>query len=502
MQPDTAISFNGPAVTGKVAIEAIGAVTGCVEDSIAAELPAVRLQGGIPAIANLDQYAGVWAISEIAARSLIGMVNNLNVSQHVAENQAGVAAAAQDFGYDVVFGNVAVVELSGTMTKYGSSFSREGSTLRARKAIRAAANDPNITGILLKIDSPGGTIAGTQDLANDVRTAATRKNVVAFCEDQCCSAAFWVASQADNVYAANDTTIVGSIGTLMVVEDWSKYAENKGVKVHLVKTGSMKGAGVPGTAVSEDHLLSWQKTVNELNSSFVGAVQKGRSMTKAEIKALTDATLHTGAEAIEMKLIDGIQSLDKVLATLSRAKPKGTSASVPVHTESVMSQGTTTTDPVAATFDQIVGGCKGINLENGDDARFVADCQKRKLTAEQAKDQWAETLQARISSRDEELQKARVTATARGASPTAPATLADGNKGTDGRADAGDPITAWESLVAENLKACGDNRAQAISRTVQEHPEAHEAYLQAYNAKHPNASDRLKQMRMARRKAG
>src|SRR5690606_31819803 len=129
----------------------------------------------------------------------------------------------------------------GAMTKQGSSFGG-ASTVRTRRAIRSAAADKSVSAIMLLIDSPGGSVSGTSDLADDVANAKKKKPVYAYIEDTCCSAAYWVASQCSAIYA-NPTAIVGSIGTYMVVADYSRMAENAGVKVHCISTGKYKGAG-------------------------------------------------------------------------------------------------------------------------------------------------------------------------------------------------------------------------------------------------------------------
>jgi ClpP class serine protease len=115
---------------------------------------------------------------------------------------------------------IAGIAMAGQITKGDSSYGG-CSSVRVRKAVRKAVNDDQVTAILLHIDSPGGTVAGTGDLADDVAAADKRKPVYCYVEDLGASAAYWVGSQARRVYA-NPTAMIGSIGTVAVVEDSSR----------------------------------------------------------------------------------------------------------------------------------------------------------------------------------------------------------------------------------------------------------------------------------------
>ncbi len=146
--------------------------------------------------------------------------------------------------YHVGTDGVAVIPMSGPLFKGGSKFS-SASTVDVRRAVRQARDDPEVRGILLHIDSPGGHVAGIQELADEVRATDKVKPVHAHLDDLGASAAYWVASQARHV-TANATAQVGSIGVVAIVEDSSGAAELQGVKVHVVATGERKGDFVPG----------------------------------------------------------------------------------------------------------------------------------------------------------------------------------------------------------------------------------------------------------------
>jgi len=192
-----------------------------------------------------------------------------------------------------------------------------------RQQIRHAFRNTDAAGILLRFDSPGGTVAGTEDLAADIAAAAGGKPVYGYAEDLCASAAYWGYSQCTKTFA-NATALVGSIGTYMAIEDLSGHAEQLGVKVHVIRAGTFKGAGTPGTEITDDQLAEWQRIVDELNAHFIAGVARGRRMGESKVRELADGRVHVGQAAVQLGLVDVIESFDDTLARLSRdAKGKG-----------------------------------------------------------------------------------------------------------------------------------------------------------------------------------
>jgi signal peptide peptidase SppA len=216
--------------------------------------------------------------------------------------------------YDVQNG-VACIGIAGQMTKGESSFGG-ASTVRTRSAIRKATNDSRVTSIVLQIDSPGGTVSGTADLAADVAAADLRKPVYAFIEDLGCSAAYWVASQARKVYA-NTTALVGSIGVVAVVEDTSGAMDKAGVKVHVISTGPYKGAFTDGAPVTDAHLADLQREVDQLNEYFMDGVARGRGMSIEQVKKVATGQVWLAAEAKQLGLIDEVSTLDAAMTAIS-----------------------------------------------------------------------------------------------------------------------------------------------------------------------------------------
>lgn len=213
---------------------------------------------------------------------------------------------------------IAVIQMSGPMTKGQSKFGGVD-TVEARNLIRAFAADTNISAIVLNIDSPGGTVAGTDDLAHDVASAARTKPVIAQIDDEGASAAYWIAAQASAVYA-NPSAHVGSIGVYAVIEDSSEAAAAAGVKVHVISTGGMKGAMADGTPVTPEQLAYAQERVNAANAMFTDAIRKGRKMSASAVAKVNDGRVWGAAESLSLGLIDGIQRMDDTMAMVRKER--------------------------------------------------------------------------------------------------------------------------------------------------------------------------------------
>jgi len=255
----------------------------------------------------------VWfegAVASIRAGVTCG-INPKGIPARADVEAAGKDSSGQPRYYEVTAGGIAVANLVGPMMKGVSKFGGT-STVLARKDIRQAARDADVDAILLRIDSPGGHVAGTSALAADVVSANAAKPVYAHIEDLGASAAYWVASGARRV-TADETAEVGSIGTVAVVEDSSEMAEKAGVKVFVISTGEYKGSFVPGTEVEDSHLEYVKERVADLNGFFLSAVSAGRNLSGKALDAVTDGRVHIAGKALELGLIDTVSSLDETI---------------------------------------------------------------------------------------------------------------------------------------------------------------------------------------------
>jgi signal peptide peptidase SppA len=218
-------------------------------------------------------------------------------------------------------GPVAVIDIVGPILKGAPWFIdllgiEVADTERIRAGLQAAQADDAVKGILLWIDSPGGTVSGVAQVADDVlaiREAGRRFPIVAAVDDLCCSAAYWIAAQAGRIYA-NESATVGSIGVYAIVDDASRAMENEGIATHVFASGPAKGQG---TEYSERptpaQLDSVRREVDGLADLFVAAVAQGRGMTPGKAREVATGEVWLAGQARGLGLIDGVSPADEVL---------------------------------------------------------------------------------------------------------------------------------------------------------------------------------------------
>lgn len=200
---------------------------------------------------------------------------------------------------------VAVIHISGQMVTgdymYGSGYAGSDSV---SGYIRAAADNNSVKAIVLRIDSPGGTGSSSQEINAEIaRVQAMGKPVVTSMGDMATSAAYYVASQTDYIYAT-PSTLTGSIGVYTVHYDYSEVYDESGIDVTMIKSGEMKDMGADFRPLTSDEKKYMQHVVNELFYVFVDDVAQGRNMSRADVLTLADGRYYTGTDAVENGLID------------------------------------------------------------------------------------------------------------------------------------------------------------------------------------------------------
>lgn len=286
---------------------------------------------GEPSFAHLHEYLGEWAYEEMRFKSALAACRpqiTAHLNRFASEPRSSDEIDTSRYEYQVTSNGVALIVMRGTMMKFRSSFGG-CSTVATRRMIRKAAADEFVKSIVLVIDSPGGTVSGTKELADDVAKVAKSKPVYVQVEDYCCSAAYWVASQATKIFS-NPTGQSACIGTYMVVDDTSQMYLEAGIKTYVIRAGEFKGAGVPGTEITEAQLAHWQECVNDLNDFFIQAVSKGRRVALGKAKEWADGRSHIASKCLAMGIIDGVQGLDATIDMAAKArKPRSAGSTAP-----------------------------------------------------------------------------------------------------------------------------------------------------------------------------
>ena len=243
------------------------------------------------------------------------------------EAQAGKPLQNDPQGY-VVRNGAALIPLRGVIAKRMNMFSAisggASSELMVRD-VRQALDDPAVKSIVLLVDSPGGTVDGTQAAAAAIRSARARKPIAAFSDGMMASASYWFGSAAGSIYIDSGTAQVGSIGVVATHVDVSRREEMLGVKTTEIVAGKYKRIASQYGPLTEDGRVAVQEQVDYLYSLFVADVAEHRGVSVDQVlSGMADGRIFTGAQAIDAGLVDGMTTLDDLIARLNTSTPART----------------------------------------------------------------------------------------------------------------------------------------------------------------------------------
>jgi signal peptide peptidase SppA len=212
-------------------------------------------------------------------------------------------------------GGVAVIPVFGVITARPSIYEAYGLTISAQtigRRVREALADPDVKAVVLDVDSPGGVISGVPELAAELRGLRGAKPIVAHADYLMASAAYWIASQADEIIAA-PSALVGSVGVYSMHVDQSGFLEQMGIKVTLIAEPAQKVRGNPFEPLGEDAEAHMRGIVRHGLRAFRADVAAGRGVSVSSV-ADEWADVHVAADAKTMGMVDKIRSLPETLA--------------------------------------------------------------------------------------------------------------------------------------------------------------------------------------------
>lgn len=200
---------------------------------------------------------------------------------------------------------IIVIPIKGVITLDGSGslFSESASGQDIADEIAAADADSSIKGIVLEIDSPGGTVMGSKVVADAVKE--TEKPVVAVITEYGTSGAYWIASQADTI-VADDLSIVGSIGVLGSYLEFSGLLDDYNVTYERLVTGKYKDISTPYRKMTGEEEALVLERLQGIHDYFVQDVADGRGMDVADVQRLSNGLFYLGKDSVSLGLVDVI----------------------------------------------------------------------------------------------------------------------------------------------------------------------------------------------------
>lgn len=269
--------------------------------------------------------SGAWLISKERSTAYASILLSLIKGENFSEGDSavarernrsyvisGVGDQKQRFGFtdaNIPEGSVALIPIRSEILKYDQPCGPRG-TQSILNDVKSADQNPNIKSIVLVVDSPGGQVTGTDLLAEAIKNSVTP--IVAYIEGMAASAAYWIISGASKIVASSDLDRIGSIGTMLMVEDLKPFFEAQGVKFHEVYASLSVDKNQDFNQVLEGNYEPYQKNVLDvINSKFLSSVKANRPMV--EDSTLT-GKIYFAPEAIALGLIDEIGSLDDAIS--------------------------------------------------------------------------------------------------------------------------------------------------------------------------------------------
>lgn len=206
--------------------------------------------------------------------------------------------------------SIAVIDIDSVIDYDGSASSPSGLKWR----LENAAEDGMVEGVILRVNSGGGTATAGEEMANLV--AQFPKPIVVVSEATNASAAYEISSQADRIFCAK-TTSIGAIGVILQVTDLSGLYEKLGIDIDNIVSSKSKDAGAGNRPLTEEERAWYQKMVDEIDEDFINTVAEGRGMDVDRVRELANGLPYTGTQAVEEGLADEIGYFDDALECIS-----------------------------------------------------------------------------------------------------------------------------------------------------------------------------------------
>jgi len=213
--------------------------------------------------------------------------------------------------------HTALIQLNGVIKPTG-----QASAEKVTAALQAAFKDRGTQGVILRINSPGGSPVQSGIINDEIRRLRTKHPDIplyAVIEDVCASGGYYVAAAADRIYV-DKASVVGSIGVLMDGFGFTGTMDKLGIERRLLTAGENKGFLDPFSPQDAQHKQHAQLLLDDIHKQFIEVVRKGRGKRLKDSPELFSGLMWTGAKSVELGLADGLGSIDSVARDVIKAE--------------------------------------------------------------------------------------------------------------------------------------------------------------------------------------
>lgn len=273
----------------------------------------------------------LWAILPEKMDDILDFVAfKANGGDLTAEQVAARLGAARDQQRGQSSGSIAVMPMTGTFSNRVSMMSQAsgGASYEAMAGqFRALVNNPEVSAIVLDMDSPGGVVNGADELAAEIYRARSVKPITAVANSVMASAAYWIGSAASELVVTPSAEI-GSIGVIGGHRDESGLLEKLGVKVSVISAGKYKAENNPFEPMTDEGRAAMQARADEAYGRFTRAVAKGRGVPIDTVRnGFGEGRVVGAREAVSLGMADRVATIDEVIAGLASAPKREANAS-------------------------------------------------------------------------------------------------------------------------------------------------------------------------------
>jgi len=208
---------------------------------------------------------------------------------------------------------VAIIPIYGEITMGDGTLSSKGVTpTKLRKYFEQACEDSSIKAVVLEINSPGGSVVASEEIAELVKKCKKEKPVVAWLGDIATSGAYYVASSSSYI-VADKASITGSIGVISIFPEYSGLLKKIGINVTIIKAGEYKDFASGFRPMREEEKEMMQSVIMEIYEEFIREIAENRNLSEEYIKKLAEGKIYSGKQAKEFGLVDEVGSKEKAI---------------------------------------------------------------------------------------------------------------------------------------------------------------------------------------------
>lgn len=262
-----------------------------------------------------------WAILPAKLEAIAAVAARWASGEKLTAEEVALVTGGRPSRQNASAGNVAVLPLFGTIVPRADMLTETSGLTSAESftnRFRAALNDAAVSGVVIDVDSPGGAVQGVDELSAEIFKARGTKPVVAVANHLAASAAYWIATAADEL-VVTPSGEVGSIGVFAAHDDLSGAMEKVGVKTTLISAGKFKVEGNPFEPLGEEARAAIQLRVDEFYGMFVKAVARNRGVSVADVRdGFGEGRVVGAKEAVRLGMADRVATLDETIARIQR----------------------------------------------------------------------------------------------------------------------------------------------------------------------------------------